>query len=142
MKETNDSAARHGLPKKILLVDDSATSLFLERMVLLDRGYQIVTARDGEDGVDTALRERPDLILMDAVMPRMGGFEALRELRRRQETLRTPVIMVTTLGEPANLEEGRAYGCRHYVTKPIDGDDLLAKVRECLDQDQGEDAAG
>lgn len=129
--------AHPGPRKKILLVDDSKTSLFVERMILREGGYHTVTARDGAAGVDAALRERPDLIVMDVVMPRMSGFEALRELRRRGETVHTPVIIVTTLGEPCDLEEGRASGCNHYVTKPIDGDELLAKVRDCLGAGEG-----
>ena len=118
--------------KKILLVDDSRTSLFMERMVLGQGPYELVMAMDGEEGVRQAVAERPDLILMDVVMPRMNGFEALRALRRRPETRTTPVILVTTRGEPANLEEGWQAGCSEYLTKPIDPEELLAKVRSCL----------
>ena len=86
--------------KKILLVDDSVTSLFMEKMVLRQGPYDLVTASDGREGVERALSERPDLIVMDVVMPNMSGVEALRELRARPETRGTPVILVTTRGEP------------------------------------------
>jgi DNA-binding response OmpR family regulator len=118
--------------KKILLVDDSATSLFMERMVLKHEPYDLLTASDGQQGVERALAERPDLIVMDVVMPRMTGIEALRELRGKTETRRTPVILVTTRGEPANVEAGYESGCTDYLTKPFDPEELLAKVRACL----------
>ncbi len=118
--------------KKILLVDDSATVLLLERMILSKDDYEIVTAKDGREGVEKAGTERPDLILMDVVMPRMDGFEACRKLRERDETRSIPIIMVTTRGELASVETGYESGCNDYVTKPIDGLELLAKVRSCL----------
>jgi len=118
--------------KKILLVDDSRTSLFMEQMILQQGPYRLITANDGKEGVERALAERPDLIVMDVVMPRMNGFEALRALRAQPETRETPVILVTTRGEPANVEEGYAAGCSEYVTKPIDAEELLAKVKASL----------
>ena len=118
--------------KKILLVDDSRTALFMETMILKKGPYDIVTANDGSEGVAKALLERPDLILMDVVMPKMTGFEALRELRQRDATKDIPVIMVTTRGEGENVETGFASGCSDYLTKPIDGLALLAKVRDHL----------
>ncbi len=118
--------------KKILLVDDSKTALFMETMILKKSPYDIVLANDGSEGVAKALSERPDLILMDVVMPKMTGFEALRELRQRDATKDIPVIMVTTRGEGENVEAGFESGCNDYLTKPIDGIALLAKVRDHL----------
>jgi DNA-binding response OmpR family regulator len=76
--------------------------------------------------------ERPDLVLMDVVMPRMNGFEAVKELRAQASTRDTPVIMVTTRGEGPNVETGFEAGCNDYVTKPVDALELLTKVRKCL----------
>jgi DNA-binding response OmpR family regulator len=120
--------------KKILLVDDSSTVLLMERMILSKNEYDVVTARDGQEGVEKALAEKPDLILMDVVMPRMDGFEACRRLREQDDTKSIPVIMVTTRGELASVETGYASGCNDYVTKPINGLELLAKVKSCLGQ--------
>lgn len=120
--------------KKILLVDDSSTVLLMERMILSKSEYDVVTAKDGQEGVEKARSEKPDLILMDVVMPRMDGFEACRRLREQEDTKAIPVIMVTTRGELASLEAGYSSGCSDYVTKPINGLELLAKVRSCLGQ--------
>ena len=120
--------------KKILLVDDSSTVLLMEKMILSKSEYDVVTARDGVEGVEKARKERPDLILMDVVMPRMDGFEAVRKLREDDTTRAIPVIMVTTRGELQSVETGYASGCSDYVTKPINGLELLTKVRSCLGQ--------
>ena len=118
--------------KKILMVDDSKTVLMMEQMMLRNGGYDLVTAADGAEGVEKALRELPDLILLDVVMPNMDGFEACRRLREHPETKATPVIMVTTRGEPVNVEKGYEVGCTDYVTKPINGVELMAKIRTLL----------
>ena len=120
--------------KKILLVDDSSTVLLMERMILSKSQYDVVTAKDGVEGIEKAVAEKPDLILMDVVMPRMDGFEACRKLREQDDTKEIPVIMVTTRGALASVETGYAAGCNEYVTKPINGLELLAKVRSCLGQ--------
>jgi CheY-like chemotaxis protein len=120
--------------KKILLVDDSSTVLLMERMILSKSQYDVVTAKDGQEGVEKALAERPDLILMDVVMPRMDGYEACRRIRQQEDTKAIPVIMVTTRGELQSVETGYASGCTDYVTKPINGLELLAKVKSCLGQ--------
>ncbi len=118
--------------KKILLVDDSSTVLLMEKMILSKSSYDLVTASDGQDGYDKALSEKPDLILLDVVMPRMDGFEVCRRLRERQEMRGVPVIMVTTRGELVSVETGYQSGCTDYITKPINGLELLSKVKSYL----------
>jgi len=120
------------LPKKILLVDDSATALMWERLILKSEPYALLTATDGDQAVETATRELPDLILMDVVMPRMNGFEACEALRANPATRAVPIIMVTTRSEAKSVEAGYTSGCTDYITKPIDRLELLAKVRSCL----------
>ena len=115
--------------KKILVVDDSKTALFIESTILRGGPYELVTAADGEEAVQKALAVRPDLVLMDVMMPKMDGFEACRALRRLPETHDIPVIMVTTRGEESNMETGFAAGCTDYVTKPINASELLSKIR-------------
>jgi DNA-binding response OmpR family regulator len=118
------------MQKKILLVDDSKTALFMVATLLKKEQYLLVTASDGQQAVELAAAERPDLILMDVVMPRKTGFEACLELKRREDTKSIPVILVTTRGEGENVETGFACGCNDYLTKPINAQELLAKVRD------------
>jgi CheY-like chemotaxis protein len=119
--------------KKILVVDDSRTALFMVTTILRKERYELVTATDGEQAIEKAEAERPDLILMDVVMPNKTGFEACRELKRRDDTRTIPVILVTTRGEGENVEAGFASGCNDYVTKPIDAQELLSKVRDHME---------
>ena len=120
--------------KRILLVDDSSTILMMEKLILANGPWELVTASNGEEAVQKAATLRPDLILLDVIMPRMGGFEACRAIRTRSDTHAIPIIMVTTRGEAANVEAGWASGCTDYVMKPINAVELLAKVRSLLEE--------
>ncbi len=118
--------------KKILLVDDAETILMMERMILNKAGYELITAKNGEDAVTKAAAERPDLILMDVVMPKMNGFEACKQIRANDTTKTIPIIMVTTRGEAESVESGFESGCDEYVTKPINGLEIVSKVKSAL----------
>jgi CheY-like chemotaxis protein len=118
--------------KKILLVDDSNTVLMLHRMMLDERTYELHFARNGKEACDKAASEKPDLIFMDVVMPQMNGFDACKTLRARDETRSTPIIMVTTRGEPQNVELGYQVGCTEYITKPFNSIELLSKLKNYL----------
>lgn len=120
--------------KKILLVDDSHTVLLLHRMMLSHCGYELLTARDGQEALDKAFVERPDLIFLDVLMPRLDGFQTCRALRLRSEMRDVPIIIVTTRGEPHYVRQGFESGCTDYITKPFDGEELLAKVRSHLEE--------
>jgi DNA-binding response OmpR family regulator len=119
-------------PKKILIVDDSKTALFMETMILRQGPYTLITAADGEEAVRKADAEKPDLIVMDVVMPKMTGLEACQELKRRASTRNIPVILVTTRGETDHVEKGFESGCNDYLTKPVSAPALLAKARNYL----------
>jgi len=117
--------------KKILVVDDAETILMMERMIL-GKSYTVVTAKDGEKALAVAASEKPDLIILDIVMPNMDGFEVCRRIKSDENTKSIPVIMVTTKGDSSNVEKGFQSGCNDYVTKPISGAELLSKVRSHL----------
>jgi CheY-like chemotaxis protein len=122
------------VPKKILLVDDSPTVLLMERLLLQNGPYELVSATSGAEALERALAERPELILMDVVMPGMDGFEVCRLLRAQEATRTTPIILVTTRGGPEHIEKGYESGCSDYVTKPFDGNELRAKIESFLGQ--------
>ena len=104
----------------------------MEKMILAREPYDLVTAKDGKEAIEKAATEQPDLILLDVVMPHLTGFEVLEALRSHESTKTTPVILVTTRGEAANVEAGYAGGCNDYVTKPINSVELITKVRNYL----------
>jgi CheY-like chemotaxis protein len=118
--------------KKILLVDDSSTALMITQVLLSRSAYAIATARDGREAVAKAIASPPDAILMDVVMPHMSGIEACRALRAEESTRQIPIILVTTRGDGDSVEAGFASGCNDYVTKPINGPELLSKLRDQL----------
>ena len=119
--------------KKILLVDDAKTVILMEQMILNRPDLQLITAHDGDQAIELALSEKPDLILLDVVMPTLTGIEVCQRLRGEPATKATPIIMVTTRGEEQYIESARAAGCTDYVTKPLDAARLLGKVRQLLD---------
>ncbi len=120
------------MSRKILLVDDSATVLMMERMILASERFQIVTAANGEEAQERARSEQPDLILMDIVMPRVNGIQACQAIKNDPATKHIPIILVTTRGEAASLEAGYSSGCNDYVTKPVNSAELLSKIRNIL----------
>ena len=121
------------MAKKILVVDDSKTALMMERDILEKRtSYQCVTACDGQEAVEKAQVERPDLVLMDVVMPRMNGFEDCKIMRQQVGTRETPIVLVTTRGEESYIEAGFQSGCNDYITKPVDGAEPVALVESYL----------
>ncbi len=113
------------------VVDDSATAReFLRRQL---GNYDVRTASDGEEGVRAALDSRPALILMDVVMPKMDGLTACRTLRGIAAMAAVPIILVTSLDEEWDVEEGYRSGCTDYIAKPVDTAELLAKVETWLE---------
>lgn len=119
--------------KKILLVDDSCTARLVNRMIFSHRtNYELISASDGKEAVEKAREVRPDLILMDIVMPRMTGLEACRELKKDKETHKIPVILLTTRSEEQYVQEGYASGCSDYLTKPVNDTELLDLLKAYL----------
>ena len=118
--------------KKVLLVDDSNTVLMMEKMILSKGPFDVVTAHDGAEGVLKAKSEQPDIILLDVVMPNLDGLSACAAIRNEPSTKHIPIVMVTTRGEEQNIETAFRNGCTDYVTKPINGLELLTKLYNIL----------
>ena len=116
----------------VLIVDDSPTEMHVLRGILQKGGYRVITAVDGESGVAEAEYSKPDLILMDVVMPGLNGFQATRQLSRNPETSGIPIIMVTTKAQETDRAWGLRQGAREYVVKPVGAGELLKKIKLIL----------
>jgi twitching motility two-component system response regulator PilH len=114
--------------KKILVVDDSPTERFFVVDLLTKKGYQAITAESGEEGIAKAKAEKPDLILMDVVMPGLNGYQATRTLTRDDDTKDIPVIICTTKGQETDKIWGLRQGALDYMVKPINIEELLQKI--------------
>jgi twitching motility two-component system response regulator PilH len=115
--------------QKILLVDDSKTELHHLTEMLVKRGYQIRTAENGEEALKRLAEEKPDLILMDVVMPGQNGFQLTRAITRDERFADVPVIMCTSKNQETDRVWGMRQGARDYVVKPVKAEELLAKIR-------------
>ena len=113
---------------KILVVDDSPTERHFLGGILTNRGYQVIMAENGEEAIAMAKQEKPDLILMDVVMPGLNGFQVTRAITQDEETRHIPVIMCTTKGQETDKIWAMRQGARDYVTKPVTQDVLLKKI--------------
>jgi DNA-binding response OmpR family regulator len=120
-------------PYTILAVDDESDVLLIVKTALQAEGYNVVTAPDGPDALKTAHDEKPDLILLDVMMPDMDGFEVLDKLRDDDVTCQIPVIMLTGLTERERKRSAIERGTKYYITKPFDFQDLISKVRLAIE---------
>jgi len=117
---------------KILIVDDSPVQLYALRKIVEEGGHQAVTADSGEEAVELASCEKPELILMDIVMPGMNGYQAKRDIGRNKSTRHIPVIFVSSKDGEADRAWGMRQGASEYVTKPVDRNVLLTAISEAI----------
>lgn len=115
--------------RTVLVVDDSPTERFYLTDILRKNGYEVLNASNGEEGVAMAKAQRPDLILMDVVMPGLNGFQATRMLSRDPQTQSIPVIMCTSKGQETDRIWGLRQGAVEYMVKPIVAEDLIARIK-------------
>ena len=121
---------------KVMLVEDDANLLEIYQARLAAEGFQIVTAKDGEEALAIAVKERPDLIIADIMMPKVSGYDVLDILRNTPETANIKVIMLTALGQDGDKEKADKLGADDYITKPFDSDVLLSKIKAVLKRNQ------
>jgi len=117
----------------VLIVDDSPTEVHLLRQYLERHGYRTESAEDGNEAVTKVRELKPDLVLMDVVMPGMNGFQATRELSKDPQTARIPVLMVTTKGDETDRIWGMRQGAKDYLVKPITEAQLVERVKAVLE---------
>lgn len=115
--------------KNVLIVDDSATDTHMLSEMLKKNGYSILTAISGEEAINKAKKDKPDLILMDIVMPGMSGFEATRAITKDPETASIPVIVCSTKGQETDKAWGLRQGAKDYIVKPVVEKVLMEKIR-------------
>ena len=115
--------------QKILLVDDSKTELHHLSDVLGKRGYQVRTAENGDEALRRLSEDKPDLILMDVVMPGQNGFQLTRTITRDPRWASVPVIMCTSKNQETDKVWGMRQGARDYIVKPVNADELFAKIK-------------
>ena len=117
---------------KILVIDDEPEVLELTKKRLERAGYQVITASDGMKGFEDACEQKPNLILLDIMMPEMDGLTVLRKLRAEDSTYGIPVIMVTAKGQTDSMFEAEKYGSTDYFIKPFEWDALLKFIKRYL----------
>lgn len=117
---------------RVLIVDDSPTETYKMSNLLARSGYEVLTAASGEEGLEIARQERPDIVLMDIVMPGLNGFQATRQLSRDEHTRHIPVIIVTTKDQETDRVWGQRQGARGYLTKPVEGKVLVQTIEQVL----------
>ncbi len=118
-------------PDRLLIVDDVPDNLFLVRTILEEEGYEIITSSNGHDALKIIESEPPDLILLDVMMPVMDGYEVTRRIRAMKDLLFIPILLITAY-DRANAVKGLDLGADEFIRKPIEADELLARVRSLL----------
>jgi twitching motility two-component system response regulator PilH len=117
---------------RILIVDASPSQLLGIKRIVEKLGHETLSAEDGAQGVEVAKAEKPDLILMDVVMPNLNGFQATRTISKNADTAHTPIILVTTKDQETDRVWGMRQGAKAYVTKPIREEELVKALQEFL----------
>jgi len=112
----------------ILYIEDNEQNYYLVNVLLNTRGYEVLWARDGQEGIDKADQFRPDLILLDIQLPVMDGYEVAMRLRSNPELSSVPIVAVTSYAMAGDREKALSAGCTGYIEKPIDPDTFLAQI--------------
>ena len=115
--------------QKVLVVDDSKTEIMFMTDLLVKNGFTVRSAENAEDAFRKLAEEKPDLILMDVVMPGQNGFQLTRAISRDPQFADVPIIMCTSKNQETDRVWGMRQGARDYITKPVDANDLMAKIK-------------
>ena len=121
------------MSKKVLIVDDEPGIIVALQFLMEQNGYATMVAFSGEEAMEAVARHRPDLILLDIMLPVVDGFEVCQRVRENPDWNDIRIVLVTALGSEANVTKGLDLGADAYITKPFSNADLVAKVRELLE---------
>ncbi|MBD3635048.1 MAG: twitching motility response regulator PilH [Methylophaga sp.] len=119
---------------RILIADDSPTEVYVLQKMLEKNGHQVLVAEDGEQAVQQSQQNKPDLILMDVVMPNLNGFQATRKLTKDPQTSHIPIIIVSSKNQETDKMWGLRQGARGYLGKPVTEQDLMQQINDLLGQ--------
>jgi CheY-like chemotaxis protein len=123
------------MPKKILIVEDEELMIDILQRKLTKEGYEISVARDGEEGLKVMkeMEPKPDLILLDIIMPKMGGFEVMEEMKKDPELEKIPVIVISNSGQPVELDKAKKLGAKDWLIKTeFDPKEVLEKIKKLI----------
>jgi twitching motility two-component system response regulator PilH len=115
--------------KRVLVVDDSPTDAQVLTQLLTKHGFDVTTAKNGEEGILKAKKDKPDLILMDIVMPGMNGFQATRSISKDPDTANIPIIVCSSKGQETDKAWGLRQGAKDYIVKPVTEGELMSKIK-------------
>ncbi len=121
---------------KVLVIDDE---IFISRMIKITleaKDYEVIVAKDGTEGLEKAFKEKPDVILLDIMMPVYDGFYILGKLKEKDETMAIPVIMLTSMARPQDITRAMELGSAGYVMKPFEYEDLIASIENALKKER------
>lgn len=122
--------------KRVLVVEDNEANMYLIRFILQKNGFECIEAMDGAVGVELAVKEKPDLILMDIQLPVIDGYEATKKIKAMEETKDIPVIALTSYAMKGDREKALNIGCDGYIEKPINPETFLAEIKKFLKTDE------
>ena len=124
------------MAKRILIIDDDPIALELIEYALQQEGYETITASNGVEGLAKVRDEKPDLVVLDVMLPGLDGFEVCHRLRAEPETARLPILMLSAKAREVDIDTGRRMGATIYLTKPLDPSGLVVQVGTLLEQER------
>jgi CheY-like chemotaxis protein len=124
-----------GMTARVLYIEDNEQNLYLVTFLLKTRGYEVLQAQEGQEGIDLAIREKPDLILLDIQLPSMDGYAVAQLIRSNPDLMQTPIVALTSYAMAGDREKALASGCTGYIEKPINPDTFLNQIGGYLPDD-------
>lgn len=120
------------MPKRILVADDEIEAVKMMRIVLEASGYEVIGAYDGQEALEKARKEKPDLMILDLMLPKMDGYKVCRMIKFDEKYKHIPIVMFTARAQQSDIKMGKEVGADAYITKPFDHNVLLDKIKELL----------
>lgn len=118
--------------KRILVIEDNETNIYLIGFILKKNGHEVIEARSGEEGLELAIKEKPDLILMDIQLPGIDGLETTKRIRESETDKKVPIVALTSYAMTGDREKSLAAGCTGYIEKPINPDTFMGEIEKFL----------